>query len=103
MQMFYNNKFDDGKVQKDYIGKCSLFKFCVSKNLGFKNKTLIKINYSYLLITFGLVQINYIVVNTYEIHSMLVACYGLVHDDFTICTLHVTGVGTRQLYQMYIQ
>ena len=42
----------------------------------------------------GLVHGNDIVVSTYEIHSMLVACYGLVPDDFTMCTLHVTGVGT---------
>ena len=42
----------------------------------------------------GLMHINDTVVSTYEIHSMLVACYGLVHDDFTICTLHDTGVGT---------
>ena len=38
-----------------------------------QNKTLIKINYSYLLITLGLVQINDTVVSTYERHSMLVA------------------------------
>ena len=42
-------------------------------------------------------------VSTYEIHSMHVACYGLVHDNRTICTfLHVTGVSTIELYQMHI-
>ena len=90
-----------------------------AKMWRFKNKTLIKINYSYLLITLGLVHVNDIVVSIYEIHyidayctsqwlvhikdivvgtdeihSMLIAYYGLVHDDCTICTLHVTGVGT---------
>ena len=33
-----------------------------------------------------------------EIHSMLAACFRLVHDDCTKCTLHVTGVSTWWLY-----
>ena len=74
MSIFYNNTFDDGKVQKDYLVGRSLFKFCVSKNLRIQNKTLMKINYSYLLITFGLVHINDIVVSTYEIHQVHIAC-----------------------------
>ena len=47
--------------------------FCEQK-LRIKNKTLIEINYSYLLITLGLVHINDTVVSTYEIYQMHTAC-----------------------------
>ena len=52
------------------------------------------------MITLGLVHINDIVVSTYEIHSMLVACYRLVPDYLTTCIFHVTGVGTWWLYHL---
>ena len=59
------------------------------------NKRLTKINYSYLLITLGLVHINDTVNSTYEIYQMHISCCGLVKDNLdTICILHVTGVST---------
>ena len=48
------------------------------------------------MITLGLVHIINIVVSTYEIHCMLVACYGLVHDD---CTKEDIGI-EQQLYEI---
>ena len=91
MSTFYNNTFDDGRFKKDYIGERSLFTFCVRK-IRFQNKTLIRINYSYLLITLGLVHINDTVVSAYEMHQMHIACYRLVHENDTRRILHVTGL-----------
>ena len=52
--------------------------------------------HSMLVACYGLVHGNDIVTNTYEIHGMLVACYGLVHGNdlviytYDICQIHIT-------------
>ena len=71
-----------------------IVQFCVSK-IEDQNKTL-KINYSWLLITLGLVHIKYhmhiacyrLAYDIYTINTLRVM--GLVHDNYNICTLHVT-------------
>ena len=40
MSIFYNNTFDDRKVQKVYLVGRSLFKFCVSKNSRIQDKPI---------------------------------------------------------------
>ena len=49
--------------------------------LRVRNKTLIKINQSYLLITLGCTHINELVVSTQEIPDAIIACYVLVHGN----------------------
>ena len=65
--------------------------------LRVQNKTLIKINSSYLLITLGWTHINELVVSTQEIPDALIAYYVLVHGNelvvsiYEIHQIHVTS------------
>ena len=53
------------------------------------------------MVTLGLVHTNDIVVSIFEIHSMTLHVSGLVHENCTLCILHVTLVSICMIMVPY--